>query len=36
LSKGAAIFAMLLFDATVDELNEDHAAIAAGLENGML
>jgi NADPH2:quinone reductase len=32
MSKGATIFAMVLFNATTDELNEGHAAVRAGLE----
>jgi len=36
MTKGATIFAMVLFDATSDELTECHAAVRAGLEAGTL
>jgi len=36
MEKGITIFAMVLFNATPDELDEGHAAIRAGLELGTL
>jgi NADPH2:quinone reductase len=36
MSKGVTIFAMVLFNATINELNEGHAAVRAGLELEML
>jgi NADPH2:quinone reductase len=36
MSKDATVYAMVLFNATMDECNEGHAAVRAGLETGTL